>query len=260
MTSLALDAWLAQANQIATDASSVPLRYFKQNLAVERKGDQSPVTRADRETEQVIRDGLMRAFPDHGLLGEEFGTCGAARRFLWVVDPIDGTKSFISGNPLFSTLIALVDQERDATLLGSVTFPALAEQYSAIRGRGAFCGTARLRVRDGCPFNEAMVYVNEGDRILAAEGDLLARLNRSCGILRFSYDAYSYAMLASGQVDALIDYGLQPYDYLAVAPLVEQAGGVITDWQGQPLTLRSPGTVVAASSPALHAALLALLS
>ncbi|MGO1118080.1 inositol monophosphatase family protein [Rhodovibrionaceae bacterium A322] len=260
MSGLPLDAWLSRANKIASDASRLPMRYFKQSLAIERKGDESPVTQADRETEQFIRAELQQAFPEHGLLGEEFGTIGEDRRFLWVVDPIDGTKSFISGTPLFSTLIALVDQQENETLLGSVTFPGLGEQYSAVRGQGAYFDLQKIQVRAGCALKDAMVYVNEGDKLLREEESKLKRLNADCSILRFSYDAYSYAVLASGQVDALIDYDLQPYDYLAVAPLVEEAGGVITDWQGQPLTLKSDGRVVAASSPQLHAELLELFA
>ncbi len=252
--------FLDEALRISSEAGERAMPYFRKPLDVISKDDDSPVTIADRQTEELIRQRLSERFPDCGILGEEFGTVRGGSRMLWVVDPIDGTKSFISGMPLFSVLVALFDQEEERSVLGVLTFPAIREQYSSIAGQGAWFGERRLKTAKSKPLSRAMVYVNEGDRILAREDDLLNRLNAHCGVMRFSYDAYSYCLLAGGHVDAVVDYGLKPYDYMAAVSLVEEAGGVITDWQGKPLTLESDGKVAAASCPAVHEELLEILS
>ncbi|GKX32621.1 MAG: histidinol phosphate phosphatase [Rhizobiaceae bacterium MnEN-MB40S] len=252
--------YLEEALRISSEAGACAMPYFRKPLDVISKEDASPVTVADRRTEELIRQRLSERFPDCGILGEEFGTVRGDSRLLWIVDPIDGTKSFISGMPLFSVLVALFDQEERQSVLGVLTFPAVGEQYASTVGQGAWFGEHRLKTAESKPLSKAMVYVNEGDRIIAREDDLVSRLNAHCGVMRFSYDAYSYCLLAGGHVDAVIDYGLKPYDYMAAVPLVEEAGGVITDWQGKPLTLESDGRVAAASSRSVHEELLEVLS
>ena len=253
-----LSDWLSAAREIGAEAGRHTVAYFRKPLDVVSKADASPVTVADRETEELIRERLTERFPEHGIFGEEFGTVGSDSRYLWIVDPIDGTKSFISGMPLFSTLIALYDQQQQQSLLGVLTFPGLDEQYSAAAGQGAFRETRKLKVAVGKKLEKAIVYVNEGDRILAADAGVLERLGSACALMRFSYDAYSYGLLAEGHVDAVIDYGLKPYDYMPAVTLVHEAGGVMSDWLGQPLSMDSDGRVVAASSLALHRELLAI--
>ena len=242
---------------VADAARPVPLRYFRKPLAVEAKGDLSPVTIADRETELAMRAVLDARCPDHGVYGEEHGQQGLDRRFVWVIDPIDGTKSFISGMPLFTTLIALLDEGRP--VLGVIDVPAMGERYHAVRGKGAF--------RDGTPISvsgcrrlaEAVVYIagHEPD-----DGELAGRMARLRGrgrLERYAYDGFAYAQLASGHVDIMIETDLEPYDYMALVNVVEEAGGTITDWSGEPLSLNSKGDVLATASRELHDEVLGLL-
>ncbi|MFV0513257.1 MAG: inositol monophosphatase family protein [Jhaorihella sp.] len=245
------------ATAIARSAGEVAMAHFRTPLQIDAKADESPVTRADRETEAHIRAALAREFPGHGILGEEYGVSGSLEGDTWVIDPIDGTRSFITGNPLFGLLMAYLSG--GVPRLGLVHMPALGETYIGASGLGAARNGVRIRCRDTASLDHASVYINEAERVRTMDGPLFDRL---CGIgrtRRMSYDCYPYALLASGQIDAVVDCGLEPYDYLPLVGLIEAAGGVITDWQGGALTLRSDGRVAAAATRALHGALLEVL-
>ncbi|GAB4383243.1 inositol monophosphatase family protein [Albidovulum sp.] len=249
---------LARALELTAGAAQVALRHFHGTLGIDIKADESPVTVADRETETALRRAIAETFPGDGIYGEEFGSEGMERARIWVVDPIDGTRSFIAGVPLFGLLLALVAD--GVPELGIVRLPALGRVYAAARGQGAR--------RDGCPIrtsgvtrlDAAMLFVNEGEKIHADRPDLFARLMGAGRLRRLSYDCQPHALLAEGRVDAVVDYRLQPYDYLPLVPLIEEAGGVITDWQGRPLGFGRDVAVVSAASPDLHRELLALLN
>lgn len=236
-------------------AREVPLGFFRQKLDVEAKADQSPVTRADRQTEERIRAEIAARFPDHGIYGEEFGGAREAE-FLWVIDPIDGTKSFISGQPLWGMLLGLLHDGKP--LVGGIQAPAQGEVAWGGPGIGAFLNGRPIRVRDAAPA-EAFVCVNELRRILAGDRATALALMDAARIVRETSDCYSYLQLAAGWVDGVVDYGLEPYDFLPVLPLVEAAGGVMTDWDGRPLGFGSDGRVVA-GSPAVHAHLLKVIA
>ena len=252
------DASLADATDIAAAAASAAMRFFRGRLGIEFKADESPVTQADRGVESEVRRLIAARFPDHGLYGEEHGIEAGDARALWVIDPIDGTRSFISGHPLFGFLLShLVDGR---TRLAAVGMPALGEIYTAERGRGAFAGQTRLQSSGRTGLSGATIYVNEGEKIWRAHPDIFARLMNAGTTRRFSYDCYPYALLAMGHVDLVVDYDLQPYDYLAVSLLVEEAGGVMTDWRGGALTMGENVATVAAATPDLHKAALALLA
>lgn len=224
--------------------------YFRTPLKVERKADCSPVTLADRAVERAMTAVLEKACPNHGVLGEEYGTSGADGRHVWVIDPIDGTKSFISGVPLFGTLIALL--EDGAPILGGIDMPMLGETWIGrmdcdTRMNGETCRTARqTRLED------AVLFATSPDQFTPEEYRLFDGLSHVCAGRRFGGDCYSYGLLASGHIDLILEAGLQPYDYLPLVPIVTGAGGVITDWDGAPLTLRSQGRVLAAATPDLH--------
>lgn len=255
---VSLSSGLAEAAAaIATEASAVPMRYFRKGVAIDTKTDESPVTVADRETESLIRERITERFPDHGIFGEEHGQVGMDRRYVWVIDPIDGTKSFISGLPLFGMLIGILDGGK--AVAGVIRMPGLDETYSGSSGNAARCNGSEIRVRTVGRLGDATVYLNEPNSILKQEAHVVPRLMEKARLLRFSYDCYPYALLASGQIDAVIDYNLQPYDYLPVSPVVEAAGGIMTDWNGKALDLSSDGRVVAAATPELHAELLDIL-
>ncbi|WP_424976641.1 inositol monophosphatase family protein [Dinoroseobacter sp. S124A] len=247
---------LAAARTIAADASAVAMARFRKPLDVTQKSDDSPVTIADQTTERAIRDALQAAYPGETIFGEEYGQTGT-QEAMWIVDPIDGTRSFIAGLPLFGMLIGYVAAQRPQ--LGIINMPALGELYAGARGVGATLNGAPIVASDCRELATARLCLNEMDRMLADIPDTALRLARAGGLRRLGADCYPHALVASGHADAVVDYGLQPYDYLPVAAVVEAAGGVMTDWQGRPLSLGSDGRTLTAATPELHAELLELV-
>ncbi|WP_424830530.1 inositol monophosphatase family protein [Ruegeria sp.] len=246
------------ARAIAEIASATSMRHFRGQLGVEFKEDESPVTQADKNVEKEVRAYLAQHFPDHGVFGEEAGKDLGDGRHMWVIDPIDGTRSFLSGHPLFGFLLAhLIDGQ---TQLGVVGMPALNEVFVGITGKGATLNDQPIHVSDKTSLDRSILYVNEGDKIFHDHPVVFSRLMRAGQTRRFAYDCYPHALLAAGHVDAVVDYDLQPYDFLALCPLIEAAGGVMTDWSGNALTLTSDGAVISAATPELHAELLGLLN
>ncbi|MDT8345657.1 MAG: inositol monophosphatase family protein [Thermohalobaculum sp.] len=250
-------AFAEAAREIMAAAWPRPLAHFRKPFAVEAKADESPVTVADRETEAAIRAEIARRFPGHGILGEEYGRAGLDAEFVWVVDPIDGTKSFISGHPMWGILLGLL--HRGVPVVGCVGMPALGELAWGGAGLGAWLGEAAIGVRAGVAPGQAFVCINEMSRILAAQPAALGALMAEGRYQRPSADCYSYVQLAAGWIDGVVDYGLEPFDYLPVLPIVEAAGGVMTDWAGRPLGMGSDGRVVAGSA-AVHARLVEVLA
>lgn len=251
-------ALLQAAREMTAAAAATPLHYFRAGFAVEHKADESPVTMADRETEAALRRAIAKRYPDHGILGEEYGAEGLERDLLWVIDPIDGTKAFISGSPLFGMLMAVLNGGRPVA--GVIRMPALGECYAGSRAGGSDRDGTPIFCRKGVALADAFLCLNEARGLMDDHPAVFQRLLATGRFQRFTYDCYPYAQLACGQVDAVIDCHLQPYDYLPVAPVVEGAGGIITDWQGRPLGLASDGRVVASASPEIHTALLDILA
>lgn len=245
------------AIRIAEEASAVPMSYFRASIAVDSKADESPVTIADRETEAFIRKALGESFPDHGIFGEEYGVTGSLDGEMWIVDPIDGTRSFITGYPLFGMLMGYLDG--GVPKLGLVRMPALNETFVGVPGQGATLNGKRIATRKTTALSDAAIYVNEPDGIRRNHPDLFQRLWSIGGSRRAAYDCYPHALVAAGQIDICVDYGLQPYDYLPLIGLIEAAGGVMTDWDGKALNMESEGHVVAAATPELHAEMLLFL-
>ncbi|MGX5777588.1 inositol monophosphatase family protein [Methylorubrum zatmanii] len=249
------DDLLRFALHLADLARPLARAHFRTPLAVETKADASLVTQADRGIEALLRAEIRRAYPDHGILGEEEGgDLGAART--WVIDPIDGTKSFVAGLPLFGTLIALAEHGRP--VLGVIDMPILNERWHGAGGRAWLDGAP---IRTGArPLSEARLFVNSPDRFRGAEAEAVARLSGEVGLRRYGGDCYAYALLASGHCDLVLGAGLAVYDVFALMPVIEGAGGLITDWQGRPITPDFDGRVVAAANPALHGAALERLA
>lgn len=245
------------ALRIAEIASETARSYFRGRLGVEFKEDESPVTQADKAVEAEVRAYLQRHFPDHGIFGEEHGFDGQDREELWIIDPIDGTRSFLSGHPLFGFLLGYL--KGGVPQLGVIGMPALGETFLGLPGQGAWLNGEQIRVSGQTRLDRAVLFVNEGDKIHRDHPQLFARLMQAGQTRRLAYDCYSHALLAAGHADAVIDYDLHPYDYLPVSAVVAAAGGVITDWDGAPLGLGSNGRVISAATPELHSEMLALI-
>ncbi len=242
---------------LAETAGRVAMSYFRAPLGVEFKADDSPVTQADKAVESQVRAYLKEHFPDDGIFGEEHGIEGAGRLNMWVIDPIDGTRSFLSGHPLFGSLLAFLRE--DTPQLGVIGMPALGEVYLGMAGQGASLNGAPIAVSKQTRLDQAILYINEGEKIYRHHPSVFDRLMNAAQTRRFGYDCYPHALLAAGHVDAVVDYDLQPYDFLALSVVIEAAGGCMTDWQGHPLTRASDGAVIAAATPALHAELMEVL-
>lgn len=258
MTLAAYREFEALAHRLADAAGEVQRRYFRTPVAVEQKADESPVTIADREAEAAMRDLIRSFYPAHGILGEEHGRESVDAEFVWVLDPIDGTKSFITGRPLFGTLIALAHRGRP--VLGMIDQSILRERWVGIAGEGAVHNGRPIRVRP-CPRLEDAVLFATSPAIFqgAHENDAFGRVQARVKLPMFGGDCYAYGLMAMGFADLVVEAGLQPYDFMALVPVVEGAGGLLTDWQGRSLDIASGGQVVAAGDGRVHAAAQALL-
>ncbi len=241
------------------DASGDVIRpIFRGPIAVDRKADKSPVTVADREAERVMREMIETAYPGHGIIGEEFGTIRGEADYVWVLDPIDGTKSFITGKPLFGTLVALAYQGRP--VLGIIDQPVLHERWIGAKGRPTTFNGTDARVRPCEAIGDAMLYATEPAMFKGDDEEAFGRLSRQVCYPLYGADCYAYGLLASGYTDLVVEASLGTYDYCALVPVVEGAGGVMTDWSGQALTISSDGRVIAAGDARIQAAALALLT
>lgn len=242
----------------AVSAASIPiLEYFHDGFDVELKPDQTPVTVADREAEQAIRRVLQDTFPEHGIYGEEFGASDRESDYLWLIDPIDGTKSFVRGYGMFSTQLALM--HRGEIIVGVSNAPLMDELAWATRGGGAWLEDQPLHVSDIGELAEATVSTGNLASLVhsgrwAALGDIIAGANRSRGY----GDFYHYHRLAGGQLDAVIESDVNVLDIAALSLIVTEAGGIFTDLEGQPVGMQTRS--VLAATPALHAHLLTALA
>ncbi|WP_305968069.1 MULTISPECIES: histidinol-phosphatase [unclassified Mameliella] len=249
---------LSFAQTTADAAGKLALSHFRNELSVEHKADDSPVTIADRMIETYLRERITERFPDHGIYGEEHGTEGLDRRFVWVVDPIDGTKSFVTGHPLFGGLIALLDEGKPR--LGQIDMPATGERWCGIDGYDSTLNGVAIRTSGCTDLARAYAYTTDPMLFAGPRAPIFSMLRDRVRLLRFGGDCYNYALLASGYCDLVLECGLEPYDYLPVVQIVQGAGGCITDWQGQALHAGSTGDVVASATPELHAQILAELA
>ena len=246
---------LAFAEDLADTARPIAMRHFRKTLKVDTKTDGSPVTVADRAIERTLRTMIGARYPQAGIYGEEFGA--EMRASTWILDPIDGTKSFVTGLPLFGTLIALVEDGRP--VFGVIDMPALGERWTGTSEGAHFNGTPVWT--SGCrSIDGARLYTTSPDSFSAEGLVAFERLGRTAAMRRFGGDCYAYGLLASGYCDLVVEEGLLPYDFMALVCIIEGAGGVISDWSGQPLGFNSDGRVVAAATRELHAAALRALS
>ena len=257
MSEIEPDAFLAFALSLADAAGDVIRPYFRKPLAIRDKADLTPVTAADRVAEETMRALIEERFPEHGILGEEFGRVREDAEFVWSLDPIDGTKSFISGVPLFGTLIALTRGGR--SILGVIDQPILRERWVGAVGRPTTLNGAAIRCR-ACPvLAAATLFATTPDMFKGEDAASFARVSDKVKLTRFGADCYAYGLVATGFVDLVLEASLEPYDFCAMVPIVEGAGGVATDWRGANLDLASEGRILVAGDRRAHEAALALL-
>jgi inositol-phosphate phosphatase / L-galactose 1-phosphate phosphatase / histidinol-phosphatase len=217
----------------------------------------TPVTVADRAAEEAMRGMIEARFPDHGIVGEEYGRVREDAEYIWVLDPIDGTKSFISGVPLFGTLIALTRAGRP--IVGVIDQPISRERWLGAAGRRSTLNGAAIHCRKCSGLDAATLFATTPEMFRGSDAGGFARVSSAVKLTRFGADCYAYGLLAAGFIDLVIEASLKPYDFCAAVPIVEGAGGIATDWHGAQLGLASDGRVLVAGDRLVHAAALALL-
>ncbi len=259
MTDLAsLPAFL---DRLATAASDSIMPHFRTAASVDNKGSKlfDPVTVADRSAERAMRQLINVEYPDHGIDGEEFGTDRADAEFVWVLDPIDGTRAFITGLPVWGTLIGLT--QRGKPILGMMAQPFTGERFAGDGKRAWYTGpggSAPMRTRV-CPLlDQASLFTTTPALFVGAERTAYDRVEKAVRLPRYGCDCYAYCMVAAGHADVVIEAGLHTYDIVALIPIIEGAGGQVTNWEGG--SAANGGRVVASGDPHLHDLVLAKLA
>ncbi|MGE4279368.1 MAG: histidinol-phosphatase [Magnetospirillum sp.] len=256
MTALPAE-FVALAHDLADAARPVIRKYFRTPVTVDDKDDSSPVTIADREVEATMRALIKARFPDHGILGEEHGRENVDARYVWVLDPIDGTKAFITGKPSFGTLIALC--ENGVPILGVIDQAITGERWIGGRGLPTTLNGEVVRTRSCDALEKAYAYTTGPEYFDDVTRPGWERIAARVKLPRYGCDCYAYALVATGFVDLVAEAGLKPYDYCALVPVIEGAGGKVTDWNGDAVSIASPGTICAAGDARLHALALEVL-
>lgn len=245
-----LDAEIALAHRLA-DAAEAEIRpLFRGVWESEQKGDHSFVTEADRAAESAMRGLIEGAFPDDGIIGEEYGARNESAGRQWVLDPIDGTTSFIAGRPIFGTLIALLQD--GWPVLGVIDQPIASERWFGVIGEGTTFNGKPVRCAPCKELGDAVLGTTTPHQFAGDDVDAFMGVAKSVAERKIIYggDCYNYGLVASGHVDLVIEAGLKLHDYAALVPVVEGAGGLMSDWQGNPLDAGSDGRVIALGDPA----------
>nr|VFJ66266.1 MAG: myo-inositol-1(or 4)-monophosphatase/inositol-phosphate phosphatase / L-galactose 1-phosphate phosphatase / histidinol-phosphatase [Candidatus Kentron sp. FW] len=254
-----MEAFITLANQLADAAREIILPHYRQPMTVEDKPDRTPVTVVDRAVEAALRRLIGRAFPDHGIIGEESGAERPDAEYVWIIDPIDGTKAFLCGIPVFGTLIALT--HRGTPILGVIDQPVSRERWLGVRGRPTTLNGARVETRACAEPARATLCATAPEMFTGSAATDFQRLTEAVKMTRYGTDCYGYGLLACGFVDLVVEADLSPYDYFAHVPIVEGAGGRMTDWQGRALTLRhTVSRVIACGDRGLHQAVVERLT
>jgi histidinol phosphatase-like enzyme (inositol monophosphatase family) len=255
------DDLVATAHALADAARVATLQHFRRaDLVADTKETArfDPVTAADRLSEEKMRAILAERRPDDAILGEEFGPKSGTSGLTWVLDPIDGTRGYLSGTPTWGVLISVRDA--GGPIYGIIDQPYIGERFEGGLGRARVVGPmgeARLATRAARPLSEAILFSTFPEVGTPEEGAAFRRVAPRARLVRYGTDCYAYALIAAGQIDLVIEAGLQAYDVQAPIAVIEAAGGVVTDWQGRPA--HDGGRILAAANPAIHAEALALL-
>ncbi|WP_315764710.1 MULTISPECIES: histidinol-phosphatase [unclassified Bradyrhizobium] len=248
--------------RLATASGETILPFFRTSLSIDNKSirqDFDPVTEADRAAEAVMRRLIKANFPQHGIVGEEFGNEREDADYVWVLDPIDGTKSFIAGFPIWGTLIALL--HKGTPVFGMMHQPFIGERFSGDNGSATYrnsVGERRLSVRRCGSLKEAVCYTTSPLLMNKADRATYERVEAEVRLSRYGGDCYSYCMLAAGHLDLVIETELKPYDIAALIPIINGAGGIVTNWEGGPA--QTGGRIIAAGDKRVHEAALKMLA
>ena len=237
------------AEKLADAAGAAIRPYFRQKLDIETKGDLSPVTAADRASEAAMRAILEAERPEDGIIGEEYGRVREDARYVWVLDPIDGTRAFIAGRPLFGTLVALLDEGKP--VLGVIDQPIIGDRWVGAEQRPTLFNGEPAHTRACASLRTARIATTSPHAFDPANFACFERLRPNACDTLYGGDCHNYGLLASGHLDLVIEAGLQLYDFAALVPVVEGAGGRMADWEGRPLDRHSGGRVIAAGDPSL---------
>ena len=245
-----LDELIDFSKHLADESEKIIKKYFRTSLDIDRKEDKSPVTIADKEVELKIREIIKNNFPKHGILGEEFDQTNIESEYIWVIDPIDGTRSFIAGHKDFGTLIALIYKNKP--IIGIINCPMHKERWIGIINKETTMNNKVVKTSNTTLINESY-FCTSG---LYLEDD---HFKKSCDKIinkskyyRLGGDCYMYGMIASGLIDIVLEDTLKTHDYMALIPVIEGAGGVVTDKYGSPVNINSDGSIVASANKSLH--------
>ena len=252
------DELISFANHLADESAKIIKQYFRKSFKVENKEDESPVTVADKKTELKIRELIENKYPNHGILGEEFEKKDTKSEYLWVIDPIDGTRSFVAGHKDFGTLIALLHNNKP--IIGIINCPMHEERWVGIENKkttlnGSEVFTSNINALDQSYVCTSGLYFNN-DHFRKGFKKIIEQSNYH----RFGGDCYMYGMLASGLIEVVIEDTLKVHDYMALIPVIEGSGGKISDKYGNPIDLNSEGSVVVSANEKLHKQLIGIIN
>lgn len=236
--------------ELADVSGNIIRHYYRQLDGFDTKQDASPVTQADMEVEKALRAAISKKFPQHGIVGEEFGNENETADYQWVIDPIDGTLSFMAGRPIFCTMVSLV--HKNIPVIGLIDQPINRERWVGVKDEFVSLNGTMIRTSTTNILEQAKLATTNPYLFQPQEYDAFRRLSQASKYTIYGGDAYNYGLLAAGYVDMVMESGLKPHDFCALAVIIEAAGGKVTDFSGKALHLHSDGTILACSQKILH--------
>ena len=250
--------YLNFANRLADEASKTSMHYFRTSLDIDSKIDESPVTIADKNTELKIRSMIQQEYPEHGILGEEFDSINATAEYIWVIDPIDGTRSYIAGHKDFGNLISLTHNKKP--IIGIINCPAHKERWVGVKNQNSTLNkkpvkTSKIKNIENAYLFTSGLYFDEPHLRRAVD-----KIQKKVNYFRYGGDCYMYGMVSSGLIDVVIEDTLKTHDYMALVNVIEGAGGMITDKFGEEITTDSQGSVIASANEKLHTEIISLIN
>ncbi|VAW57002.1 hypothetical protein MNBD_GAMMA07-2284 [hydrothermal vent metagenome] len=245
------------AHQVADEVAKVHLKYFRKPVSTEYKQDSSPVTQVDKASEILVREMVMQKFPTHGILGEEYPAHQADAEFVWIVDPVDGTKYFMTGHPIFALLLGLAYQGE--FILGVIDQAISKERWIGADGVGSYLNGESITTRKCSVLNQAILARPGFEWHTKGRDHIIDKLWKATHWSQWGVAPYDYGLLSAGYLDAVITAGPLIHDFAALSPIINNAGGIITDWYGNKLTVDSPNHIIALGNPELLSEIIQLL-